>query len=95
MVMSTAGPLATRQASHLPRKLREEVLIGGEGPQAVQVADGGRQRLQLVAAAVQLLQQRQTGRGLREQGAWGGVLGRGGVGGGGGVAEAEHKRRRK
>lgn len=60
---------------HLPGQLREEVLIGGEGPQAVQVADGGRQRLQLVAAAVQLLQQRQTGGRRKESG--GGASGRG------------------
>lgn len=47
--------------SYLPGQLWEEVLVGSEGPQAVQVADGGRQRLQLIATTVQLLQQRQTG----------------------------------
>lgn len=47
--------------SYLPGQLWEEVLVSGEGPQAVQVADGGRQRLQLITTTVQLLQQRQTG----------------------------------
>lgn len=57
--------------SYLPGQLWEEVLVGGEGPQAVQVADGGRQRLQLITTTVQLLQQRQTGwngrRGRKEE----------------------------
>lgn len=46
---------------YLPRQFAEEVLVSSEGPQAVQVTDGGRQRLQLITTTVQLLQQRQTG----------------------------------
>lgn len=53
--------LITLLSPHLAGQFCEKVLIRSESPQAVQVADGGRQRLQLVAAAVQLLQQRQTG----------------------------------
>lgn len=41
---------------YLAGQLWEEVLIGSEGSQAVQVADGGRQRLQLITTTVQLLQ---------------------------------------
>lgn len=45
---------------YLPRQLREEVLISSKGPQAVQVTNGWRQRLQLITTTVQLLQQRQA-----------------------------------
>lgn len=50
-------------SAHLSGQLREEVLIHGQGAQVVQVPDGGGQGLQLVAAAVKLLQQGQAAMG--------------------------------
>lgn len=52
--------LGTAGAAHLSGQLREEVLVHGQGAQVVQVPDGGGQRLQLVAAAVEFLQQGQA-----------------------------------
>ena len=49
--------LATPPArAHLRGQLGEEVVVGGEGPDVDTVPDGGGQRLDLVEAAVQLVQ---------------------------------------
>lgn len=45
--------------AHLGGKLRKEVVISGEGADAGTLADGRRQRFDLVETAVQLIQRRQ------------------------------------
>lgn len=57
---------AARARSHLGGKLDEEVVIRGEGADAGALADGGGQGLDLVEAAVQLVQHRQPAQ--RKQG---------------------------